>query len=261
VRLLSSTPARPRAAVLASALLIASAVTPVPAQAGLFDFLFGGAEPQPAVPAPVNSYAEPSGAPAPLAPAGPENLRRDQADSGVVVAYCVRLCDGQSFPLQHLSNATPVETCRAMCPASKTEVFFGNGIDRAVTRDGTRYADLDNAFVYRQHLVAHCTCNGKAAYGLAPFNLANDPTLRPGDIISTKTGFVTYRGGRGRTAKFTPVAPGALVAALNGFSGDRASRRGEPMPIEDDPGTIVHSQIGQSESVTPVADLRGQAAR
>ena len=87
--------------------------------------------------------------------------------NGRFVAYCVRLCDGQHFPLDHMTNATPVETCRAMCPASKTKMFFGSEIDRAVARDGARYADLDNAFVYRQHLVPNCTCNGKDAFGLA----------------------------------------------------------------------------------------------
>jgi hypothetical protein len=251
---------------LAAALLAVSVAAPGPARAGILDFLFGGSEPQTPVPAAVNSYAEPSMPALPPVslsptPGGPESMRRGDTDSGSVVAYCVRLCDGQNFPLAHLTNATPLESCRAMCPASKTKIFFGNGIDRAVARDGARYADLDNAFVYRQHLVTHCTCNGRDAFGLAPFNLANDPTLRPGDIISTKNGFVTYRGGSGRTALFTPVAAGALVAELNGFSGGGVNRRNEPMPVADDPGTIVHSQIGQSESVTPVADLRSQPAR
>ena len=88
------------------------------------------------------------------------------------VAFCVRLCDGKGFPMAHLANATPVETCQAMCPASKTKVFFGLEIDGAVARDGTRYGQLENAFLFRKHLVANCTCNGRDAFGLAPLNIA-----------------------------------------------------------------------------------------
>ena len=49
----------------------------------------------------------------------------------------------------------------------------------------TRYADLDNAFVYRQKLIPDCTCNGKDAFGLAKIDVASDPTLKPGDIVAT----------------------------------------------------------------------------
>ena len=67
------------------------------------------------------------------------------ASTGHVVAYCVRLCDGQHFPLEHMTNATQVETCRAMCPASKTKMYFGSDIGASVAKDGARYADLDTA--------------------------------------------------------------------------------------------------------------------
>ena len=30
----------------------------------------------------------------------------DRLSTGRVIAYCVRLCDGQHFPLEHLANAT-----------------------------------------------------------------------------------------------------------------------------------------------------------
>ena len=64
-------------------------------------------------------------------------------------------------------------------------------------RDGARYADLDSAYVYREHLVPNCTCNGKDAFGLATFDVKSDPTLRPGDIVATKNGFMAYAGKRG----------------------------------------------------------------
>ncbi len=241
-------PAAPAAAVCAAVLV----VVPGTASAGIFDFLFGGPQQQPAPSPQVTSYAEPS-APARLStdlggvPAG--------AGSGRFVAFCVRLCDGHHFPLDHTPNATPVETCRAMCPASKTKIFFGSDIDRAVARDGARYAALDSAFVYRQRVVPNCTCNGKDAFGLAKFDPTNDPTLRPGDIVATKNGFMAYTGKSWKTGAFATVNSSTLTAELNaGFSRVGLARRA-PAAVDEAPGTIV----------PPPADTRtaqrGQADR
>jgi len=226
------------------------AAAPSPASAGIFDFLFGPQQ-QAAPPPDVTSYAEPS---APLTRL-PTDLGAVQPGSGRFVAFCVRLCDGQHFPLDHMTNATPVETCRAMCPASKTKIFFGSDIDRAVARDGARYADLDNAFVYRQRLVPHCTCNGKDAFGLAKFDLTSDPTLRPGDIVSTKNGFKVYAGKRGRTDAFTTVDSSMITAQLNaGFSRERLARRAPAVADE------ARSVILEPQADVP-AGGRAQAAR
>jgi hypothetical protein len=229
------------AAVFGGALL-AAAIAASPAQAGgLFDFFFNG--PQDQQPrSPPSAYAEPS-APVMPTPLGPETVRQGGGGSGRTVAYCVRLCDGQHFPLGHLTNATPVETCRAMCPASKTRVFFGSEIGAAVAKDGAHYADLDTAFMYRKQMVANCTCNGKDAFGLAPFDLTSDPTLRPGDIVATKQGLMAYNGKSGNANAFTPVNSGAAAAELNPASaGVKVSRRSAPPPIADDPGTIATPQ-------------------
>ena len=104
---------------------------------------------------------------------------------GRYVAYCVRLCDGRHFPMQRHSNATSIQLCNAFCPAAKTQVFNGSQIDHAVTSNGARYANLENAFVYREKIVPNCTCNGKDAFGLAKIDIASDPTLKPGDIVAT----------------------------------------------------------------------------
>jgi len=79
-----------------------------------------------------------------------------------------------------------------------------------VAGDGARYADLNTAFLYRKHLVANCSCNGKDPFGLATFDVKTDPTLRPGDIVSTKNGLAAYSGGSGPGATFTPVNPATL---------------------------------------------------
>jgi hypothetical protein len=227
---------------------------------GLFDFLFGGPRQQQTEPLPPQpqSYAEPPARVAPV-PLGQENVHLGGGSTGRTVAYCVRLCDGQHFPLDHLANATPVETCRAMCPASKTKVFFGSEIGAAVARDGARYADLDTAYIYRKQLVAKCTCNGKDAFGLAPFDMANDSTLRPGDIVATKDGMVAYSGKNG-AATYMPVDTATVAAQLNPASSRlRPSVHSEPPPAEDDPGTIAQPQ--NAPPVTAGAGMRGQFTR
>jgi len=104
---------------------------------------------------------------------------------GARVAYCVRLCDGRYFPIQRSANTNPAQLCSALCPATKTQVFNGSQIDHAYASSGQRYADLDNAFVYRQRVVENCSCNGTDSFGLARIDVAADPTRRPGDIIAS----------------------------------------------------------------------------
>ena len=198
--------------VLGGALAIALAGTP--AKAGFFDFLFGGPDkgPNPS----VSSYANPSVSP------GQESVRQDAGSTGHGVAYCVRLCDGQHFPLEaRVMNATPVEACRSMCPASRTKVFYGAEIEHAVAKDGARYADLDTAFIYRKQLVANCTCNGKNAMGLAPYDLPTDPTLRPGDIVVTQTGALSYTGNPAQP--YTPITVAGVAPQRNSATSTKSA--------------------------------------
>ena len=100
---------------------------------------------------------------------------------------------------------SPAELCKSFCPAAKTMVFSGSKIDTAVAPNGTRYADLDNAFAYRDKVSDSCSCNGKDGLGLARVESSGDPTLRPGDIVATNDGLATYTG-KNRTAEFTPIS-------------------------------------------------------
>src|SRR5579864_4476217 len=97
-----------RAAFLAGALCAALTVlAPGAAQAqGFFDFLFGGPQ---RPPPPPPSYPPPPPqigriAPAPL---GQERVNENAGTTGHGVAFCVRLCDGQHFPLERMANAAP----------------------------------------------------------------------------------------------------------------------------------------------------------
>ncbi|HEY1981403.1 MAG TPA: DUF2865 domain-containing protein [Xanthobacteraceae bacterium] len=241
--------------------LAAAAPFPVTAQAaGLFDFLFGGQDQRPSPPARVESYAEPS-APIRPAPLPQQSVQNGGAGTGHVVAYCVRLCDGQHFPLERMTNATQVETCRAMCPSAKTKVYFGSEIGASVAKDGARYADLDTAYIYRKQMVANCTCNGKDGLGLAPFEASTDPTLRPGDIVATKKGLMAYSGGAsGSAGQFTPVQLSSVTTELNSVTKRMPHSPHVDPEADDDPGTIAMPQ-GPLPPVNVGANMRGAASR
>jgi hypothetical protein len=271
LRLRESESSKMRAALLFGVLAISSLpVVTGPARAeGFLDFIFGHPQEQAAPAPPANMSVQPPARVAPP-PLDRETVHRGGGSTGHSVAFCVRLCDGKGFPLERYPNATPVEICQAMCPASKTKVFFGTEIDGAVARDGARYANLDNAFLYRKQLVANCTCNGRDAFGLAPFAMASDPTLRPGDIVVTKDGLMAYTGKPGQAGAFTPVDPASISAELNSITvRPRVSQRAE-QPVQsaqDEPAPAAPLQGAPVESAAPenvqpsVVDLRAQDGR
>jgi hypothetical protein len=107
-------------------------------------------------------------------------------------------------------------------------VFHGGKIDSAVS-GGTRYADLENAFLYKQKLIDGCTCNGKDPTGLAQVNVTADPTLRTGDIVATNNGLQTVRSTGNKTAEFTPVTAAQLGKQ---WAGLKVAPQPEPQKIE-----------------------------
>jgi hypothetical protein len=166
---------------------LALSVSAVPAGAeSLFDLLFG---------ATAASTGEQTSAPPPV-----EAIRRPMSLTvrprvavsafGRGTAYCVRLCDGRYFPIQRATSLQSAQICNSLCPASKTRVFAGPDISRAIAADGTNYAALKTAFRYRDETVEDCTCNGVTAYGLAAMDARDDPTLRAGDLVATPAGLV-----------------------------------------------------------------------
>lgn len=120
----------------------------------------------------------------------PQKVSRTETGtvSGGAAAYCVRTCDGRYFPASGDARQSQAEGCKSLCPASETKLYTGSSIDNAEAGDGKSYSSLANAFRYRKEIVAGCTCNGKDAFGLASVNLADDKTLRKGDIVSSGGG-------------------------------------------------------------------------
>lgn len=187
---------RVSAGIIAAAALTFASLTP--ASAGIFERIFGGflhAE-RPAPPSNISSFADPFGSVTRETPRG---------ERGPASAYCVRISDGFYFPVQAHAGLSAAEACHAFCPGSRTRLYSGGGIDNAVTSGGGRYADLDTAFLYRKELVAGATCNGHDRFGLAHVDVTTDPTLRPGDVVATKTGLVAYTSMKNKVAEFAPI--------------------------------------------------------
>ena len=196
-----------RAMTAAAAVTLLTFACPPPASAGIFQQLFGGFFHHRAPPPAVDAYAEPS-----------DDSGRSSApqrtESGPASAYCVRTCDGFHFRVRANAGASAADMCRAFCPATQTRLYSGADIDYARASDGSRYTDLDTAYLYRQHLVAGCTCNGRDPGGLANIDATSDPTLRPGDVLVTANGLMAVAGKKDKVADFTPARD------YSGFSKD-----------------------------------------
>jgi len=189
---------------LSAGVLAAGAITfaaQEPASAGIFERIFGGLrraiEAPERLPDNFRAFADPF--------AGMREAPSRRAESGPASAYCVRTSDGFYFPVQAHKGASAAEACRAFCPAAQTRLYSGAGIDNAVASDGSRYADLATAFLYRKQLVAGSTCNGRDRFGLARVDVNTDPTLRPGDIVATQRGLMAFTGMKNKVADFIPL--------------------------------------------------------
>ncbi len=172
-----------------------------PAEAGdFFSNLFGGFGVRPpAPPRMVLPFGDDG--------AQPMDAPRSRVAYGGGQAWCVRTCDGRYFPITGPDSQSKAASCNSFCPASQTEIVYGNDIDHAATSTGKPYSQLPNAFKYRNETVAGCTCNGKDQAGLAPVSIDKDPTLRKGDIVAGADGLVIANPGSGKHAElnFTPV--------------------------------------------------------
>src|SRR5476651_782138 len=172
--------------VISGAVALGFVALSAPASAGIFERIFGGLRQAVEAPARLPSSILPFVDPL----VNPQHQVR--GESGPAKAFCVRTCDGHFFPVQAHAGLSAAESCHSFCPASQTRLYSGTNIDYAISNDGSRYADLDTAFVYRKQLVDRCTCNGRTIFGLATMDATADPTLRPGDVVATKTGLMAF---------------------------------------------------------------------
>jgi hypothetical protein len=199
---LKSTILRVSAGLFAAGVLTYASLTPALAQ-GIFERIFGGlrhsVEAPAGLPANIQAYADP------FADMKGPSTPSQRTAAGPATGYCVRTSDGFYFPVQAHPGVSAADACRTFCPASQTRLYSGSDIDHAFASDGSRYTDLNAAFLYRKELVAGATCNGRDAFGLARVDVNTDPTLRPGDVVATKTGMVAFTGIKNKVTDFTPV--------------------------------------------------------
>lgn len=184
--------------IAAIALVMTAGAAPAASAQGIFDLLFGGMR-RSGPPPSVRGYAPDTD------PRYDTDDVRPRRQGGGALTYCVRLCDGRHFPVPRQSGVNPQDSCNSFCPAAQTQIFSGAGIENASASTGRRYADLPNAFVYRDRIVDNCTCNGKGPLGLARADATDDPTLRTGDIVATNEGLKAVRVGRKGGAEFTEI--------------------------------------------------------
>jgi Protein of unknown function (DUF2865) len=247
---------RGTAGLLAAAVLVCAPLAPA-AAAGFFESLFGGLSRTldstfgSGPPPETRAYAR---APYGEQPYGgqetfPQQHLVESGPAGPRHAFCVRTCDGRYFPVRAHAGLSVADACHAFCPACPTRIYYGSSIDHAVARDGSRYADLPNAYLYRRRLVANCSCNGRSAVGLAELAPRSDPTLRRGDVLATPNGLLAYSGGR--DANFTSVRSyggfsKSELAALSALRVTPPGRRG----TAETPVTPMSAARGMTDNRT-----------
>jgi hypothetical protein len=107
---------------------------------------------------------------------------------------------------------------------------------------------MPNAFAYRDRLVDGCTCNGQSATGLAKIEVESDPTLRPGDIVTTKDGQSVFKGDRRlphKSSEFVPVQQQKQASS--------PSRRGPstPVPVEGRAASVPNETVNTERGQAP----------
>ena len=204
---------------------------------GLFETIFGGASPVPvAKPMPkaprryaslpdtrrVAGYRFVQRTPRLDArPVRPSRRERAVAPTSFVSGtrtVCVRRCDGYVFPLGrlHARADLPVHAaaCAAACPGAQTELFtLATGrseLEQSVGLDGRPYLRTASANLYRRTRVERCSCQPSGIAGpLMP--LADDRTLRPGDVVASEEGADVVAG----LSRAGPTLVDYRVAALS----------------------------------------------
>lgn len=122
--------------------------------------------------------------------------------SSSLAAFCVRTCDGRYFPAPPGDRVSQAQACKNFCPATDTKLFLGSSIEEASSLDRKSYAQLPNAFRYRTELISGCTCTGASSVGLAKVDIAQDETVRAGDLIANEKGNLIASRGAGSESRF-----------------------------------------------------------
>lgn len=158
---------------------------------------------------------------------------------------CVRTCDGYLFPIGTLHSRGDLDihqiACNAACPGTETRLYTlsaGQPLEdpsgaRSVL-DGTVYARLKTAFLFRKKSVEACNCRPHGTIAsVLPILL--DPTLRRGDVVVDTNGDAkAYAGG-----SKLPRSPRAFAS----YEGSRALNRQTKAQVDRLMGTSVRRKV------------------
>jgi len=116
----------------------------------------------------------------------------DVSQGGTYRTLCVRTCDGYYYPISFATTAARFaddeRTCHATCPNAETVLYVHptNGdVRQAVSLAGQPYAQLPNAFRYRQQLDPACSCRKAGQSWADALAGAKDLNTATGDIVVT----------------------------------------------------------------------------
>lgn len=169
------------------------------------------------------------------------SLRRSAASTRAGTrTVCMRSCDGYLFPLGNLRAKSDIPiheaACAAACPGGDTRLLtLGPGeteLDRAVGLDGRPYRASALANVYRARRVAQCSC--QPAEGAVALPLAQDRTLRRGDVVASEDSAEVV----------TRVRPGSLVLA--DYRRAQGLRKADARAIEAKVGAMRREAEGRA---------------
>jgi hypothetical protein len=166
-----------RARIATAAVAALAAMAPAAAQdrpiGGFIGFLASLSRPAAVAPPPVLVRPTPRYSPRPRRAAASPLARAEppafddapRFSGGAYRTLCVRACDAFFFPLSERVSpagfAVDAERCAEMCPNQSAWLFahrIGQAPRDAVALDGTRYADLPNAFAFRTRFDPACRC-------------------------------------------------------------------------------------------------------
>lgn len=149
---------------------------------------------------------------------------RSTYQSSTFRTVCVRTCDGYYFPVSYSTSsdrfAEDEQTCQRMCPAAEVQLYTyrnpGEEIEQAVSIGGQPYADLPNAFRYRQEVNKACSCRRPGQTWADALKQFDDNTIEYGDIVvtdeSAKQLSQPKQGAAGKPGAKNTAAPAANSA-------------------------------------------------
>ena len=121
--------------------------------------------------------------------------------------YCVRLCDGRFFPDPAPRRCDPGAGLQLVLPGEPDQDLpwqqhrpRGRAGRQALRRAEHRLR------LSREDRRRAAPATARTRSGWSIRRSRNDPTLRPGDIVATKSGLMAYNGGASADANFTPIA-------------------------------------------------------